>query len=104
MRSPLYSQRTLAGTLAYVSPEIILGQPYGRAVDIWVSIESPLQWLNAGSGFGGFVLEFVCGEEPFGADQALGARCKFLSSSLRSWLTYPISDSIEDLPLRCPLS
>jgi serine/threonine protein kinase len=56
MRSPLYSQRTLAGTLAYVSPEIILGQPYGRAVDIWVSIESPLQWLNAGSGFGGFVL------------------------------------------------
>ena len=31
------SQRTLAGTMSYVSPEMILGQPYGRAVDIWVS-------------------------------------------------------------------
>ena len=31
-----YSQRTLAGTLSYVAPEMILGQAYGRAVDIWV--------------------------------------------------------------------
>jgi len=29
-------QRTIAGTLSYVSPEMILGQPYGRAVDAWV--------------------------------------------------------------------
>ena len=31
-------QRTIAGTLSYVSPEMILGQPYGRAVDAWVSV------------------------------------------------------------------
>jgi serine/threonine protein kinase len=30
-------QRTIAGTLSYVSPEMIQGQPYGRAVDAWVS-------------------------------------------------------------------
>jgi serine/threonine protein kinase len=32
------SQRTIAGTLSYVAPEMILGQPYGRAVDIWVCL------------------------------------------------------------------
>ena len=31
-------QRTIAGTMSYVSPEMIQGQPYGRAVDAWVSI------------------------------------------------------------------
>lgn len=31
------SQQTLAGTLSYVSPEMILGQPHGKAVDIWAS-------------------------------------------------------------------
>jgi aurora kinase len=31
-------QRTIAGTLSYVSPEMIQGQPYGRAVDAWVSV------------------------------------------------------------------
>lgn len=30
------SQRTLCGTLSYVSPEMILGQPHGRGVDVWV--------------------------------------------------------------------
>jgi serine/threonine protein kinase len=30
------SQRTLCGTLSYVSPEMILGQPHGPGVDIWV--------------------------------------------------------------------
>jgi serine/threonine protein kinase len=33
-------QRTIAGTLSYVSPEMIQGQPYGRAVDAWVSVSS----------------------------------------------------------------
>ena len=54
------SQRTLAGTLSYVSPEMILGQPYGRSVDIWA--------------LGVLCFEFVCGEEPFGADTTLGPR------------------------------
>ncbi|KAK1926705.1 kinase-like domain-containing protein [Papiliotrema laurentii] len=48
------SQRTIAGTLSYVAPEMILGQPYGRAVDIWA--------------LGVLTYEFLCGEEPFAAD------------------------------------
>ncbi|ORY33754.1 kinase-like domain-containing protein [Naematelia encephala] len=53
-------QRTLAGTLSYVSPEMVLGQPYGRAVDIWA--------------LGVLTYELVCGEEPFGADTTYGPR------------------------------
>ena len=37
VHSPEERQRTIAGTLSYVSPEMIQGQPYGRAVDAWVS-------------------------------------------------------------------
>jgi serine/threonine protein kinase len=36
--SPEERQRTIAGTLSYVSPEMIQGQPYGRAVDAWVGV------------------------------------------------------------------
>ncbi|ORX36055.1 kinase-like domain-containing protein, partial [Kockovaella imperatae] len=49
-------QRTIAGTLSYVAPEIILGKSYGRAVDIWA--------------LGVLSFEFICGEEPFGSDPA----------------------------------
>ncbi|KAK8866047.1 hypothetical protein IAR55_001198 [Kwoniella newhampshirensis] len=54
------SQRTLAGTLSYVAPEMILGQPYGKGVDIWA--------------LGVLTFELVCGEEPFGADTTKGPR------------------------------
>jgi serine/threonine protein kinase len=40
------SQRTLAGTLSYVAPEMILGQPYGRAVDAWVSLLTRIDIYN----------------------------------------------------------
>lgn len=39
VHSPEERQRTIAGTLSYVSPEMIQGQPYGRAVDAWVSVQ-----------------------------------------------------------------
>ncbi|WVQ82658.1 hypothetical protein IAT38_004790 [Cryptococcus sp. DSM 104549] len=54
------SQRTLAGTLSYVSPEMVLGQPYGKAVDIWA--------------LGVLTYELTCGCEPFGADTSSGPR------------------------------
>ncbi|WWC66399.1 uncharacterized protein I206_100301 [Kwoniella pini CBS 10737] len=54
------SQRTLAGTLSYVSPEMILGQSYGKAIDIWA--------------LGVLTFELTCGEEPFGADTTGGPR------------------------------
>ncbi|OCF54218.1 AUR protein kinase [Kwoniella mangroviensis CBS 10435] len=54
------SQRTLAGTLSYVSPEMVLGQPYGKAVDIWA--------------LGVLAYELTCGAEPFGADTSSGPR------------------------------
>ncbi|WWC86399.1 uncharacterized protein L201_001275 [Kwoniella dendrophila CBS 6074] len=54
------SQRTLAGTLSYVSPEMVLGQPYGKAIDIWA--------------LGVLTYELTCGEEPFGADTSHGPR------------------------------
>ncbi|WRT64293.1 uncharacterized protein IL334_001224 [Kwoniella shivajii] len=54
------SQRTLAGTLSYVAPEMILGQPYGNAIDIWA--------------LGVLTYEMTCGEEPFGADTSGGPR------------------------------
>jgi serine/threonine protein kinase len=38
VHSPEERQRTIAGTLSYVSPEMIQGQPYGRAVDAWVGV------------------------------------------------------------------
>jgi serine/threonine protein kinase len=40
MHSSSDSQRTIAGTLSYVAPEMVLGQPYGRAIDIWASLTS----------------------------------------------------------------
>lgn len=48
------SQRTIAGTLSYVAPEMILGQAYGRAVDVWA--------------LGVLTYEFLTGHEPFDAD------------------------------------
>ncbi|WWD17750.1 hypothetical protein CI109_102191 [Kwoniella shandongensis] len=54
------SQRTLAGTLSYVAPEMILGQPYGKSIDIWA--------------LGVLTFELICGEEPFGADTTTGPR------------------------------
>lgn len=49
-------QQTLAGTLSYVPPEMIMGQAYGKAVDIWA--------------LGVLTYEFICGTEPFaGQDQ-----------------------------------
>jgi len=38
VHSPEERQRTIAGTLSYVSPEMIQAQPHGRAVDAWVSV------------------------------------------------------------------
>jgi serine/threonine protein kinase len=36
VHSPSERQNTMCGTLSYVSPEQILDQPHGKAVDIWV--------------------------------------------------------------------
>ncbi|KAL7424813.1 spindle assembly checkpoint kinase [Cryptotrichosporon argae] len=58
--SPEESQRTLCGTLSYVSPEMVLGQPHGHAIDIWA--------------LGVLAYEMVIGAEPFGADTAGGPR------------------------------
>ncbi|RSH90483.1 spindle assembly checkpoint kinase [Saitozyma podzolica] len=74
------SQRTLAGTLSYVAPEMILGQPYGRAVDIWA--------------LGVLTFEFVCGEEPFGADTTMGTRL-VQSRICRCDVRFPFSVSQE---------
>ncbi|KAI9635176.1 kinase-like domain-containing protein [Dioszegia hungarica] len=54
------SQRTLAGTLSYVAPEMIMGQPYGKGIDIWA--------------LGVLTYEFITGEEPFGTDTSSGTR------------------------------
>ncbi|KAL1407950.1 spindle assembly checkpoint kinase [Vanrija albida] len=58
--SPHGSQRTLCGTLSYVSPEMVLGQPHGRAIDIWA--------------LGVLTYELVVGREPFEADTRGGPR------------------------------
>jgi serine/threonine protein kinase len=60
--SSAFSQRTIAGTLSYVAPEMILGQPYGKAIDIWA--------------LGVLTYEFLCGEEPFAADTSSGPRSR----------------------------
>lgn len=54
-------QQTLAGTLSYVAPEMIMGLAYGKEVDIWA--------------LGVLTYEFVCGEEPFAGDDS---RRKFI--------------------------
>ncbi|EIW72503.1 hypothetical protein TREMEDRAFT_26413, partial [Tremella mesenterica DSM 1558] len=73
------SQRTIAGTLSYVAPEMILGQAYGRAVDIWA--------------LGVLTYELVCGAEPFGADNPRTRICRcelsfpdFVSINARSFM------------------
>nr|XP_031860924.1 uncharacterized protein CI109_003651 [Kwoniella shandongensis]KAA5527996.1 hypothetical protein CI109_003651 [Kwoniella shandongensis] len=65
------SQRTLAGTLSYVAPEMILGQPYGKSIDIWA--------------LGVLTFELICGEEPFGADTTTGPR-HHVSRQARSFI------------------
>jgi len=54
---------------------MILGQPYGRAIDIWVRsiILSPGLLTNS-QALGVLCYEFLCGEEPFGSEAALGSR------------------------------
>ncbi|WVO17273.1 hypothetical protein L204_104965 [Cryptococcus depauperatus] len=81
VQSPLENrQRTLAGTLSYVAPEMILGQPYGKSVDIWA--------------LGVLTYELTCGEEPFGADTSLGPRLVH-SRICRCDVHYPVWLSIE---------
>lgn len=54
--SPEERQSTLCGTPSYISPEMILGKPHGKAVDVWA--------------LGVLAYEMVTGDEPFaGADQ-----------------------------------
>lgn len=50
----------MCGTLSYVSPEMVLGQPHGKAIDIWA--------------LGVLAYEMVVGEEPFAADTRTGPR------------------------------
>ncbi|WVR06013.1 hypothetical protein IAU60_003041 [Kwoniella sp. DSM 27419] len=81
------SQRTLAGTLSYVAPEMILGQPYGKAIDIWA--------------LGVLTYELVCGQEPFGADTTYGPRMVH-QRICRCDLHFPphLSDGAQDLITR----
>ncbi|WVF70313.1 hypothetical protein IAT40_005102 [Kwoniella sp. CBS 6097] len=93
------SQRTLAGTLSYVAPEMILGQPYGKAIDIWA--------------LGVLSYELTYGQEPFGADTSQGPRlvhqriCQcdvhfppFLSGGAKGFITQLLQlNPAERLPL-----
>ncbi|TXT09597.1 uncharacterized protein COLE_03531 [Cutaneotrichosporon oleaginosum] len=60
VHSPTEGQRTLCGTLSYVSPEMVLNQPHGKAVDIWA--------------LGVLSYELIVGAEPFAADTSTGPR------------------------------
>lgn len=61
---------------------MILGQPYGRAVDAWVgshrivvhyvAVKLSIQALGV------LAYEFLCGQEPFGAAVDQGIRGKYL--------------------------
>ncbi|RSH79176.1 spindle assembly checkpoint kinase [Apiotrichum porosum] len=70
--SPEESQRTMCGTLSYVSPEMVLGQPHGKAIDIWA--------------LGVLAYEMVVGEEPFAADTRTGPR-HFVTPVAQSFIT-----------------
>lgn len=69
-------QRTLAGTLSYVAPEMILGHSYDATVDIWASLVSrfAVESLLMSQALGVLAYEFLCGEEPFGSAAELGNR------------------------------
>ncbi|GMK57162.1 hypothetical protein CspeluHIS016_0310020 [Cutaneotrichosporon spelunceum] len=60
VHSPTGSQRTLCGTPSYLSPEMVLGMPHGKSVDIWA--------------LGVLAYELVVGKEPFEADTSAGPR------------------------------
>ncbi|BEJ17078.1 hypothetical protein CspHIS471_0604790 [Cutaneotrichosporon sp. HIS471] len=60
VHSPTEGQRTLCGTLSYLSPEMVLGLPHGKAIDIWA--------------LGVLAYEFIVGKEPFEADDSAGPR------------------------------
>ncbi|WOO78177.1 Aurora kinase B [Vanrija pseudolonga] len=70
--SPHGAQRTLCGTLSYVSPEMVLGQPHGRGVDVWVRGRR-LTRAHA-EALGVLAYELVVGREPFEADTRAGPR------------------------------
>lgn len=80
MYSPHGAQRTLCGTLSYVSPEMVLGQPHGRGVDVWVSVGGLPEAQLTQQALGVLTYELVVGREPFEADTRGGPRRK--SSSL----------------------
>ncbi|EJT49577.1 hypothetical protein A1Q2_07472 [Trichosporon asahii var. asahii CBS 8904] len=58
--SPEERQSTLCGTPSYISPEMLLGKPHGKAVDVWA--------------LGVLAYEMVTGDEPFAGNDQRTAR------------------------------
>lgn len=82
--SPEERQSTLCGTPSYISPEMILGRPHGKAIDIWA--------------LGVLAYEMVTGDEPFaGKDQ----RSEY--TSLSQVLALTASRPPADMHARRPL-
>lgn len=54
---------------------MILGQPYGRGIDIWVcAAHAQRPCLIPSQALGVLTYELICGEEPFAADRSQGTR------------------------------
>lgn len=59
--SPEERQSTLCGTPSYISPEMLLGKPHGKAVDVWA--------------LGVLAYEMVTGDEPFAGNDQRSEYC-----------------------------
>jgi serine/threonine protein kinase len=91
--------QTACGTPGYVAPEILLQQPYGKAVDVWsIGVIAYILWVDI---FVDFLLLFsfrLCGYPPFydESDANLFEQIKKAEYEFDSPYWDEISDSAKD--------